>query len=193
MTPPSNGKNASASVTVRTHAEGLAAAGKGSGPAPVHLWNPPYCGEIDIRIARDGTWFHEGTPIGRPALVRLFANILKVEEGRHFLVTPAEKVGITVEDLPFRAVDFAVESPGPVQTVTFTTDVGDKAAAGPDNPIRVETAPDGTPAPAVHIRRGLWARIDRKSFYRLAEIAENRDGMMGVASQGTFFPLGPAD
>lgn len=168
----------------------MAAAGKGAGPAPVHLWNPPYCGEIDMRIARDGTWFHEGTPIGRAPLVRLFANILKAEEGRYFLVTPVEKVGIVVEDVPFVAVDFTVE--GAPQAVTFVTNIGDAVTAGPERPLRVVTAEGGEPAPYVLVRPGLEARIDRKSFYRLVEIGEVQGDAFGIRSQGAFFPIGSA-
>ncbi|MEM7488816.1 MAG: DUF1285 domain-containing protein, partial [Pseudomonadota bacterium] len=148
--------------------------GKRGAPA-VHLWDPPYCGEIDIVIKRDGTWFHEGTPIGRPGLVTLFASILKKEGDRHYLVTPVEKVGIRVEDAPFVAVDFTVEA----GTITFETNVGDRVAAGPDHPIRMDLAEDGEPSPYVEVRRGLEALIDRKSFYRLAEIGEEEDGQFG--------------
>lgn len=178
-------------------AEVVARAAK-KGPPPVHLWNPPYCGEMDLRIARDGTWFHEGTPIGRAPLVKLFASILKLEEGKYFLVTPVEKLGIVVEDAPFIAVDFRVENPGPDQVVRFTTNVEDEVAAGPDTPIRVERrGPEGEPAPYVMVRRGLEARIDRKSFYRLVEIGttETRDGAewFGIRSGGAFFPVIPAE
>ncbi|MEM8824117.1 MAG: DUF1285 domain-containing protein [Pseudomonadota bacterium] len=155
------------------------------GAPPVHLWNPPYCGEIDIIIKRDGTWFHEGTPIGRPGLVKLFASILKKEDGRHYLVTPVEKVGIQVEDAPFVAVDFTAGADG----LTFETNVGDHVIAGPDHPIRMDLAEDGEPSPYIEIRRGLEALIDRKSFYRLAEIGEEEQGMFGLRSSGTFFPL----
>lgn len=180
-----------AQTIVKPSVDGLvAAAGKGAGPAPVHLWNPPYCGEIDMRIARDGTWFHEGTPIGRAPLVRLFANILKAEGGRYFLVTPVEKVGIVVEDVPFVAVDFAVE--GDPQAVTFVTNVGDRVTAGPDRPIRVVTAEGGEPAPYVLVRPGLEARIDRKSFYRLVDLGEVQGEAFGIRSQGAFFALGSA-
>lgn len=158
------------------------------GPPPVHLWNPPYCGEMDLRILRDGTWIHEGTPIGREALVKLFASVLKKEEGRHYLVTPVEKLGIVVEDAPFLAVDVDQGSEG----LTFTTNLGDQVTAGPDDPIRVERDPvTDEPAPYVHIRRGLEARIDRKTFYRLVDLAEARDGWFGVESQGAFFPIAP--
>ena len=178
--------------TAQGMAEAAQAAAKGGLP-PVHLWDPPYCGEIDMRIARDGTWFHEGTPIGRPALVRLFSTILKVEDGRHFLVTPVEKVGIAVEDAPFVAVDFEVQGDGVSQAVTFLTNVGDRAVAGPEHPIRVDLDEDGEPAPYVEVRRGLMALIDRKSFYRLVEIGEvaEHEGAewFGIRSGGAFFPV----
>lgn len=167
------------------------------GPPPVHLWNPAYCGEMDMRIARDGTWFHEGTPIGRAPLVKLFAGILKLEEGRYYLVTPVEKLGIQVEDAPFVAVDFSVSGEGDSQEITFTTNVGDEAVAGADHPIRVtRDAETGEPSPYVMIRRGLEARIDRKSFYRLVDMGETapHEGAdwFGVRSGGLFFPMIPA-
>lgn len=167
------------------------------GPPPVHLWNPAYCGEMDMRIARDGTWFHEGTPIGRAPLVKLFAGILKLEEGRYYLVTPVEKLGIRVEDAPFVAVDFSVSGEGDSQEITFTTNVGDEAVAGAEHPIRVtRDAETGEPSPYVMIRRGLEARIDRKSFYRLVDMGETapHEGAdwFGVRSGGLFFPMIPA-
>ncbi len=176
-----------------------ASAGARKGPPPVHLWNPPFCGDLDMRIARDGTWFYLGTPIGRPALVKLFSGILKLEEGRYYLVTPVEKVGITVEDAPFIAVDFDLTGAGdPDQAISFTTHVGDRVTAGPEHPIRVSHDPaTGEPAPYVMVRRGLEARIDRKSFYRLVEIGDiaMQDGAewFGIRSGGAFFPLGPAE
>ncbi|MDT8343235.1 MAG: DUF1285 domain-containing protein [Thermohalobaculum sp.] len=167
------------------------------GPPPVHLWNPPYCGDLDIRIARNGQWWYLGTPIGRIELVRLFASVLKREEGRYYLVTPVEKIGITVDDAPFVAVDFRVENPGPDQVLVFETNVGDETAAGPDNPIRVVRDPDtGEPAPYVHVRRGLEALIDRKSFYRLVEIGEHAEAdgtrWFGLRSGGRFYPVIPS-
>lgn len=185
----------------RLSAEGIAAAatraGKGRGPAPVHLWNPPFCGDLDMRIARDGTWFYQGTPIGRPALVQLFANILKREGERYFLVTPAEKVGITVDDAPFLAVDFAVQGEGRVQTITFATRGEERAPCGPDHPLRVaRDEATGEPAPYVLMRPGLEARIDRKSFYRLVDLCthEDRDGLawFGLWSAGAFFAIAPS-
>ncbi len=179
-------------MIVRPTAEGVMAgakaAGKGAGPAPVHLWNPAFCGDLDMEIRRDGTWFYLGTPIGRAPLVKLFANILKLEDGKYFLVTPVEKVGIRVQDAPFVAVDFDVAGEGNAQEITFTTNVGDRTTAGPQAPIRVANGPEG-PVPYVMVRRGLEARIDRKSFYRLADLGEVEGAWFGVRSQGVFFPL----
>ena len=179
-------------------AKAVAAATKGRrGPAPVHLWDPPYCGDLDIRISRNGQWWYLGTPIGRLELVNLFASVLKLEEGKYFLVTPVEKIGITVDDAPFVAVDFEVAEPGPNQTITFETNVGDLSVAGPDNPIRVERdAVTGEPSPYVHVRSGLEALIDRKSYYRLVEIAEHQpvdgENWFGLRSGGQFFPIIPS-
>jgi uncharacterized protein len=177
-------------------AEGLAVAAKAAtarGPAPVHLWNPPFCGDIDMRIARDGTWFYQGTPIGRHALVKLFAGILRRDGDDYFLVTPVEKVGIRVDDAPFVAVDFD-PVPGGLE---FLTNVGDRVVAGPDHPIRVLRDPaSGEPAPYILIRRNLEALIDRKSFYRLVDLGHvaMQDGVewFGVTSEGAFFPIIPA-
>lgn len=178
-------------------AESLAAAaGKAAkgGLPPLHLWNPPFCGDLDIRIARDGTWFYLGTPIGRAPLVRLFSTILKMEGGKYFLVTPVEKVGIRVDDAPFVAVDFTAAGQGRDQVLTFHTNVGDSVAAGPANPIRVERDPDtGEPAPYVMIRAGLEALIDRKSFYRLIELGSHHhhegEEWFGLWSGGLFFAM----
>ncbi|XDA98523.1 DUF1285 domain-containing protein [Sulfitobacter sp. LCG007] len=183
-----NGQN-----SVTPSAESLAAsltAAKARGLPPVHLWDPPFCGDMDMRIARDGTWFYLGTPIGRPALVKLFSSILKKEDDRYFLVTPVEKVGITVEDAPFVAVDFEVAGADEAQVLSFQTQVGDVAVAGPDNPIRVERDREtGEPSPYVHVRAGLEALIDRKSFYRLVELGRHRDGWFGLWSGGKFFEM----
>lgn len=190
MTKDENSQN-----IVKPDADGLAKAATRAGrkgPPPVHLWDPPFCGDLDMRIARDGTWFYEGTPIGRPAMVRLFASILKREGDAYFLVTPVEKVGIRVEDAPFIAVDYTIEAPGPAQVLRFETNLGDRVEAGPDNPIRVETGADGEPAPYVHVRRGLEARIDRKSFYRLVEAGEVEGEAFGIRSGGAFFRIGAA-
>lgn len=186
--------------TVNPSAEGLAAAARSAarkGPAPVHLWNPPFCGDLDMVIKRDGTWFYLGTPIGRPALVRLFSTILRRDGDKYFLVTPVEKVGITVEDAPFVAVDFTVTGSGMDQSLSFLTNVGDDATAGPDHSLRVRRDPDtGEPAPYIHIRAGLEALIDRKSFYRLIDLCDQarQDGVdwFGLWSGGVFFPIIPA-
>jgi hypothetical protein len=189
-----------ADTPTRPSAEALASAARAAarkGPAPVHLWDPPFCGDLDIRIARDGTWHYLGTPIGRQALVRLFSSILKREDDRYYLVTPVEKVGIVIDDAPFVAIDFTVEGEGRAQRLTFETHVGDFVAAGPEHPIRASRDPEtGEPSPYVTVRRGLEALIDRKSFYRLAEIGceHEVDGVaqFGLWSDGSFFPLIPA-
>jgi hypothetical protein len=164
------------------------------GPPPVHLWNPAHCGDIDIVIRRDGLWFHEGSPIGREALVRLFSTVLRKDPDGFHLVTPAEKLRITVEDAPF----IAVRVDRVDETLSFTTNVGDVVEAGPDHAIRVETDPmTGEPRPYLHVRRGLEALISRPVFYELVELAAERDTpngpRLGVASNGAWFAIGPAD
>lgn len=181
---------------VNVSAESLASSARAAskmGLPPVHLWNPPFCGDLDMRIARDGTWFYLGTPIGRPELVRLFSTILRRDGDDYFLVTPVEKVGITVDDAPFVAVDF--ERVG--EALRFETNVGDFVDAGPDHHIRVVRDPTtGEPAPYVHVRANLEALIDRKSFYRLVELGEvdTVDGIdwFGLRSGGEFFVVIPA-
>jgi hypothetical protein len=158
----------------------------------VHLWNPPFCGDLDMRIARDGTWFYLGTPIGRPELVRLFSTILRRDGDAYFLITPVEKVGITVDDAPFVAVDFNAEGTGAAQTLRFETNVGDHVTAGPEHPIRVTRDPEtGEPSPYVLVRANLEALIDRKSFYRLVDIGDRHEGWFGLWSGGQFFPVIP--
>ncbi|MGY3438492.1 MULTISPECIES: DUF1285 domain-containing protein [unclassified Marinovum] len=182
-------------------ADGLAAsakaANKGKGLPPVHLWNPPDCGDLDMWIARDGTWFYMGTPIGRKELVRLFSTILRKDDDRYVLVTPVEKVGIVVDDAPFVAVDFEVSGEGHAQELRFETNVGDFTVAGPDAPIRVERdAETGEPSPYVLVRANLEALIDRKSFYRLVEIGAHHEvsgeRWFGLWSGGVFFPVIPS-
>jgi uncharacterized protein len=156
-----------------------------------------HCGEIDIRIARDGTWFHEGAPIVRPELVRLFARHLHREPDGFHIVTPAEKMRITVDDAPFLAVGLRRLGHGSAQTLAFTTNIGDEAEAGADNPIRVDSNPvTGEPAPYVHVRHGLEARIVRPVFYELADLAvpgaHEHEGFLGVWSKNVFFRLGRA-
>ncbi|MBW6507384.1 MAG: DUF1285 domain-containing protein [Rhodobacteraceae bacterium] len=185
---------------VKPSAEGLAAAAGAfarKGPPPLHLWNPPFCGDIDMEIRRDGTWFYLGTPIGRAPLVRLFASILRREGDNYFLVTPVEKVGIRVQDAPFIAVDAEARGEGAAQDLTFTTNVGDTVTADPEHPIRCpRDAASGEPTPYVMVRAGLEARIDRKTFYRLVELARpaRHEGAdwVGLWSGGCFFPLIPA-
>jgi uncharacterized protein len=175
--------------------EGVAQAAKAAGERglpPVHLWNPPHCGEIDIRIRKDGVWFHEGTPIGREALVRLFSTVLRLDPDGYHLVTPVEKMRITVEDAPFIAtrVD-RLESHGG-DALVFQTNVGDTVTAGPENMIRVEIDPEtGEPRPYVHVRRGLEALIARPVFYELAEMAQQNGDVWGVSSNGAFFAIAP--
>ncbi|WBU65433.1 DUF1285 domain-containing protein [Paracoccus aerodenitrificans] len=156
------------------------------GPAPVHLWDPPYCGEMDLLIRADGTWIHEGSPIGRPEMVRMFSNILKYENGRHYIVTPVEKIGIQVEDAPFIAVDVEI-----CKVVIFLTNVGDDVSLDRDHRL-IMAGTEENPRPYVQVRGGLLARIDRKSFYRLAEAAvPGPDGRLGIRSAGEFHELEP--
>jgi uncharacterized protein len=191
---------ASDELIVKPSAEGLAASAQAAsrkGPPPVHLWNPPFCGDIDMRIRRDGVWFYQGTPIGRPGLVKLFSSILKREGKRYFLVTPVEKVGITVDDAPMLAVDFTATGTGTHQMLTFTTLTEDVVNASAANPLRITRDPEtGEPAPYILIRANLEALIDRKSFYRLIDLGTQSlhegESWFGVWSGGTFFPVIPA-
>lgn len=174
------------------------AAGGAKGYPPVERWEPEYCGEMDMVIRRDGSWWHEGTRIGRERLVRLFARILrKDEDGETYLVTPVEKIRIEVEAAPFIAVRVDHEGEGRDQKLAFLTNMDDAVPAGPDHPIRVETGPDGEPEPFVRVRGRLDALITRAAFYDLAALAvpgQDDQGrkVMGVWSRGVFFPLGPA-
>ena len=168
------------------------------GPPPVHLWNPPFCGDLDMRIATDGTWFYLKTPIGRPALIKLFASVLKREDGRYFLVTPVEKCGITVDDAPFMAVEMNVEDGAQGRVLNFRTNVDDWVACGPDHALRfVEEPGTGGLKPYLHVRRDMWAKVTRALFYDLVELGEERtiagERMFGVASGGEFFAMAPAD
>ena len=162
----------------------------GRGLPPVHLWHPEHCGDIDILIRADGVWMHEGSPIGRAELVRLFSTVLRKDPDGYHLVTPAEKLKIRVEDLPFRAV--AVQAADGV--LTFTTDVGDVVEAGADHPVVVETDPEtGEPSPRLHVRSDLWARIARPVFYELVDRAEATAGRLVVRSGGAVFALGSVE
>ena len=174
-----------------------------SGPAgrkglpPVHLWNPPFCGDLDMRIAPDGTWFYMGTPIGRPALVRLFSTILKREDGKHFLVTPVEKVGIRVDDAPFLAVEMQTEQDARGRLLRFRTNVDDWVDCEKGHGLRFEAAEDGGLTPYLHVRADLWAKVTRSLYYELVDMGQERmidgDVMFGVESDGAFFPMANAE
>jgi hypothetical protein len=157
---------------------------------------PPIdCGDLEMRIARDGTWFYRGSPIGRVPLVKLFASVLRREaDGRYWLVTPAERGRIEVEDVPFLAVEMTVEGEGRDQRLIFRTNLDEFVTAGADNPLRVETAASGEPAPYILIRSGLEARLARPVFYELVELGTEEligeTTQFGVWSRGIFFRLG---
>lgn len=163
------------------------------------LGGPELCGDIDIRIGRDGTWFYHGSPIGRKLLVKLFASVLQRDEaGDYWLVTPAEKARIQVDDAPFTAVEMQVSGAGASQTLSFRTNVDENLTAGPNHPIRVEIDPEtGEPAPYVLVRNRLEALIVRAVFYDLVELGveEQIDGhtVLGVWSSGVFFRIGRLD
>ncbi|MEW6537390.1 MAG: DUF1285 domain-containing protein [Pseudomonadota bacterium] len=178
MDNPRSGLNAVAEAAKQAPGKGL---------PPVHLWHPEHCGDIDIVIRADGVWMHEGSPIGRTELVRLFSTVLRKDPDGYHLVTPAEKLKITVGDLPFRAVAMRREG----DALIFTTDVGDEVRASEADPIVVETDPTtGEPAPRIHVRRDLWARIARSVFYEIVEMAQEVDGRLVVRSGGQIFSLG---
>ena len=176
---------------------GAARAAGQKGPPPVHLWNPPFCGDLDMRIATDGTWFYLKTPIGRPALVKLFASVLKREGDKYYLVTPVEKCGILVEDAPFLAVELKLETQASGPILHFRTNVDDWVACGPANMLRFEPEVEtGGLKPYLHVRRDLWARVTRALFYDLVALGEERDvdgeRMFGIASGPAFFAMQPA-
>jgi hypothetical protein len=185
--------------------EGLTAAARdaanasttGKGLPPVHLWNPPFCGDLDMRIAGDGTWYYMGTPIGRPALVRLFSTILKREDGKHFLVTPVEKVGIRVDDAPFLAVEMLKAHDGSGRRLRFRTNVDDWVECDQAHRLRFEASAEGGLTPYLHVRADLWAKVTRALYYDLVDMGEERmvDGhqMFGVASAGEFFAMADAE
>ncbi len=161
---------------------------------PVKSWNPPYCGPIDMRIARDGTWYYLGTPIGRPAMVKLFSSILRREaDGSYVLVTPVERVGIVVEDAPFLAVELVTEGAGPMRQCGFRLSTDEHVLVGAENSMTVIVDPASeAPHPLVHVRDGLYALIRRPVFYEMVEIAlqEQQSGApLGLWSQGVFFPI----
>ena len=180
--------------------DGLAQAAarvKTRGLPPIHQWNPPDCGDIGLKIGRDGTWFHQGSPIGRSALVRLFSTILRRDPEGHVLVTPVEKVSVEVEDAPFLAVEMLVEGAGEARTLRLRTNVEDWVSVDAAHPLRFEPGPSGGLKPYVRVRDDLWALVARPIFYDLAALGEVREiegqEMFGVACGGAFFPMSPAD
>ncbi|WP_233342264.1 DUF1285 domain-containing protein [Maricaulis salignorans] len=172
-----------------------AARSAGDGLPPVERWHPEYCGEMDMVIKRDGSWWHEGKRITRQPLSRLFSTILrKDDDGVHYLVTPVEKIAIKVEVAPFVAVRVDATGEGEAQSLIFTTNFDDLAEAGPEHPINVRIDPvTGEPTPLVRIRGGLDALMTRPVFYELAELAVEHDGVTGVWSGGAFFALEQAN
>ena len=171
--------------------KGLGEARKANGPPPVHLWNPPFCGDIDMRIAQDGTWFYMNSPIGRKSLVQLFASVLRHDaDGKFYLVTPVEKVGIRVDDAPFTAVRMNVAGEGQAQVVSFETNVDDAVTADAAHPLRftVEQGTDGL-KPYVLVRAGLEALVSRALFYDLVAAGTVEGDWFGVWSAGQFFPM----
>ena len=184
--------DSAAKVSLNGVIEAARAQAPGRGLPPVHLWNPAHSGEIDIVIRKDGAWIHEGARISREALVRLFSTVLRKDPDGYWLVTPVEKLRLTVEDAPFVAV--RVDRKG--EALVFETNVGDLVEAGPENAIRVQVdAKTGEPRPYIHVRRGLEALIARSVFYELVEMAQERDSdqgaVLGLTSNGAWFPLGP--
>ena len=165
---------------------------------PVELWDPPFCGNLDMRIAADGTWYYLKTPIGRPALVKLFASVLKREGDDYFLVTPVEKCGLRVEDVPFVAVELKVADRDAGRVLNFRTNVDEWIACGSEHELRFDSEPGtGGLKPYLHVRRGLWAKVTRALFFDLVALGEEQEiagsAMFGVTSMGVFFPMAPAD
>lgn len=191
------GQTANRTLEGLSSAVDAAGAGKAQGLPPVHLWNPPFCGDLDMRIARDGTWFYLGTPIGRPALVRLFSTILKREAGKHFLVTPVEKVGIVVDDAPFLAVEMTRDEGEGGRVLRFRTNVDDWVTCDAQHRLRFEPSAEGGLTPYLHVRSDLWARLTRPLYYDLVDTGEERvvDGrpIFGIASGGDFFAMADAE
>ena len=171
--------------------EELLAAARDRSLPPVWQWQPARVGDIDIRIAANGDWFHEGTLVKRFAIARLFATILRVEDGQHYLVTPVEKLRIRVDDAPFIATDFETQGAGRERRIVFATNVGDAVLADAEHPIVVQER-NGEPRPYIPVRDGLRALIARPAFYRLVDIADADGEEVSVWSAGTRFVLGVA-
>ncbi len=181
-------------MDITTIADSAARAGS-KGLPPVHLWNPPFCGDIDMRIASDGTWYYQGTPIGRLPMVKLFASILRKDGDRHVLVTPVERVGIIVDDAPFLAVEMGVQIGEHGQSLRFRSTVDDWVTASSTNPIRFESEATGGLKPYVLMRAALWAKVNRSVYLELVALAVTRsvEGVetLGVESEGHFFAMAP--
>jgi hypothetical protein len=184
--------------TGRSGLESIAASlpRKKGGLPPVEHWDPPFCGDIDMKIAADGTWFYQKTPIGRPALIKLFASILKREGDKYFLVTPVEKVGLIVVDAPFLAVELTVDR-GDGQVLAFRTNLDDWVEAGPGHALHfIPESGTGGLKPYLHVRSDLWAKVTRSLFYDLVALGEEREvggkRMFGVSSNGEFFAIAEA-
>src|SRR5271156_6413324 len=175
---------------------GEAAMGRSRSPAPAPSWNPPDCGDIDMRIAADGTWFYCGSPIGRAPLVQLFASIMRKESDRYVLVTPVEKVGIKVDDAPFLAVEMRVADEADKPLLTFRTNVEDMVTVDGEHPLRFERGASEGLKPYVRVRGDLWALVKRALFYDLVALGRKErienDDWFGVRSRGLFFPMCPA-
>jgi uncharacterized protein len=195
------GGGAQGASGLENFASAARAAQTDAGPArkypPVHLWNPPFCGDIGMKIARDGTWFYQGSPIGRLPMVKLFASILRKDPDRHVLVTPVEMVSVEVEDAPFLAVEMRREEGAAGAELVFRTNLDDETRVGPQRPLRFErSAADGI-KPYVLVRGDLWALATRPLFLDLVELGEirniNGERMFGVASGGAFFAMAPAE
>ena len=171
--------------------KGLAEARKAKGPPPVHLWNPPFCGDIDMRIAQDGTWFYMNSPIGRKPLVQLFASVLRRDgDGKYYLVTPVEKVGVRVDDAAFTAIRMQVAGEGRAQIIHFETNVDDEVTVDADHPLRFAEEPGtGGLKPYVRVRAELEALVSRALFYDLAAAGTVEEGWFGVWSSGHFYPM----
>lgn len=163
------------------------------GPAPVHLWNPDYCGEIDMRIAADGTWFYNGSPIRRPAMVKLFATILRKDPERYVLVTPVERVGIRVDDAPFLAVELAAEPGEAGERLFLRTNLDEVVEIGDKHPMRFETGPSGGIKPYVLVRGDLWALATRALSHEIVARCTEENGWFGLRSGTAFFALAPAE
>jgi uncharacterized protein len=193
---PGEAKASEAARGLESFLATAATRGAGRKPAPVESWHPPFCGDIDMRIARDGTWFYNGSPIGRPALVKLFASILRRDPERYVLVTPVECVGIKVEDVPFIGVEMEETSAEHGPALRIRTNVDDEIAVGRDHALKFEKGEADGIVPYVLVRGDLWARLTRTLFFDLVGRGEledvNGETMFGVRSGGRFFPMAPA-